>query len=257
MLIQLLSDLHIEFAGINIPKTNADVIVLAGDIGVGFVEEITFCKDLAQEHSKPIVFILGNHSFYQGGNIDEIRTDWLDSNASDFGVHFLDDDVTFTHDNVTFIGGILWTDFNGYNKQDMENAKWCLNDYHGVHMNGPDGSVIPFVPERSVDEHYNTKNAINKSLEESTTKNVVVTHMAPSALSTHPKYAMSPVNPAFRSHMDDWVKERDIALWLHGHSHESCDYVLGNTHVVCNPRGYHRNGINENSHFLDDLVIEV
>jgi Icc-related predicted phosphoesterase len=28
------------------------------------------------------------------------------------------------------------------------------------------------------------------------------------------------------------------ALWLHGHTHGSCDYKLGDTRVVCNPMGY-------------------
>jgi hypothetical protein len=28
-------------------------------------------------------------------------------------------------------------------------------------------------------------------------------------------------------------------LWIHGHIHESCNYLVGNrTRVVCNPRGY-------------------
>jgi hypothetical protein len=27
-------------------------------------------------------------------------------------------------------------------------------------------------------------------------------------------------------------------LWIHGHTHESFDYVVNGTRVVCNPRGY-------------------
>jgi len=29
-----------------------------------------------------------------------------------------------------------------------------------------------------------------------------------------------------------------IKLWVHGHTHDPYDYVIGETRVVCNPRGY-------------------
>jgi hypothetical protein len=27
-------------------------------------------------------------------------------------------------------------------------------------------------------------------------------------------------------------------LWTHGHMHNTSDYLMGDTRVVCNPRGY-------------------
>jgi len=29
-----------------------------------------------------------------------------------------------------------------------------------------------------------------------------------------------------------------IKLWTHGHMHNASDYMIGETRVVCNPRGY-------------------
>jgi hypothetical protein len=29
-----------------------------------------------------------------------------------------------------------------------------------------------------------------------------------------------------------------IKLWTHGHTHHEFEYVIGETKVVCNPRGY-------------------
>jgi Icc-related predicted phosphoesterase len=98
---------------------------------------------------------------------------------------------------------------------------------------------------------------MDKSIKESTTKNIVVTHMAPSIKSIHPKYVNSPDNPVFNSHMDDWVKKRNIELWIHGHTHQSCDYMIDNTRVVCNPRGHPKDGVNENKRFFANLVVEV
>jgi predicted phosphodiesterase len=34
------------------------------------------------------------------------------------------------------------------------------------------------------------------------------------------------------------VRERQPKLWIHGHSHDRCDYLLGRTRVVANPLGY-------------------
>jgi hypothetical protein len=34
------------------------------------------------------------------------------------------------------------------------------------------------------------------------------------------------------------VRERRPKLWIHGHSHDCCDYALGQARVVANPLGY-------------------
>lgn len=72
---------------------------------------------------------------------------------------------------------------------------------------------------------------------------MVITHHLPSAGSVLTKYVDSELNAAFVSRIDETVVRSD--LWLHGHSHESCDYVVDGTNgrtarVVCNPRGYSR-----------------
>lgn len=53
------------------------------------------------------------------------------------------------------------------------------------------------------------------------------------------------------------IKDWQPALWLHGHTHGSFDYRVGNTRVICNARGYAKNGINENPDFDDACVIEL
>ena len=54
------------------------------------------------------------------------------------------------------------------------------------------------------------------------------------------------------------VRDGDrVQLWIHGHMHDSFDYNVNGTRVVCNPRGYVRDGINENARFDADLVVDV
>lgn len=62
MKIQLLNDLHIEFSGFDIPATDVDVIVLAGDIGVGF-NGLEWIEQQCVE--KPVIYVPGNHEFYR------------------------------------------------------------------------------------------------------------------------------------------------------------------------------------------------
>jgi len=52
----------LEFGSIDIPPTDADVVVLAGDVHVG-VEGRAWIK--TQFPGKPVVYVLGNHEFYQ------------------------------------------------------------------------------------------------------------------------------------------------------------------------------------------------
>lgn len=47
-------------------------------------------------------------------------------------------------------------------------------------------------------------------------------------------------------------------LWVHGHSHSSADYFLGDCHVVANPRGYPiSKGKFENEFFAPHKIVEI
>ena len=279
MKIQVASDLHLEFERqhkgkkdfipFDLEHTDADVIVLAGDIGVGFKEESKFCERLAKDHGKPVIFVLGNHSFYGGGNVDRVRGQW--ANYKSDNVHYIDDGHHWSYKGVNFIGGILWTDFNNYNAWDMRIAEQMMNDYRGCRMTQMDSgannmhafekdgmtesSDYYFTPRRSVDEHLKTKEYMDYMLRELEGTKVVVTHHLPSRRSGDIRYRDDSLNPAYYSNLDDWVRDKDIALWVHGHTHGSNDYDIGGTRVVCNPRGYFHH--DENKHFNKGLVVEV
>ena len=270
MKIQKVSDLHIEFDSrantrYDLPVTDADVIVLAGDIGVGYEMESEFCKDLAQKHGKPVLFVLGNHSFYHH-NMDNVRQKWYDNDLSGDGVQFLDDGLMFVKDDTTFVGGIFWTDFQDYKHDVMDYANHSMNDFRFGTMSKPDTLLTcgeadkmneyHLTPCRSVDEHIRTKNWINLVLKDfKSNKNVVITHHAPSYRSVSPLYAGDMLNAAFASTLDEWIESKPIDLWLHGHMHNSSNYIIGDTVVACNPRGYYPRNLNQK--FDPGLVIEV
>jgi Icc-related predicted phosphoesterase len=86
---------------------------------------------------------------------------------------------------------------------------------------------------------------------------VVITHHAPSPRSIHPRFEESILNACFVSDLEHLLGQERVELWIHGHTHDSFDYRVNGTRVLCNPRGYARDGVNENASFNPGLTIEV
>jgi hypothetical protein len=62
-----------------------------------------------------------------------------------------------------------------------------------------------------------------------------------------PRWRCSPLNAFFLCDLEVLMRSRAPALWLHGHTHENVDVLVGTTRVVCNPFGYARR--EENPHY--------
>jgi Icc-related predicted phosphoesterase len=64
--------------------------------------------------------------------------------------------------------------------------------------------------------------------------------MAPSFLSVNEKFKHDgKSNGAYCSDLSDLILDNpNIKVWVHGHVHDTCDYKVGDTRVLCNPRGY-------------------
>src|ERR687892_308646 len=105
MRAQILSDLHLEFAPMKAAPTDADIMLLAGDIHVGFAG-----VEWAQTHfpDKPVLYILGNHEFYQFSIPKLISS--LKREVAGTNIHIMENDA-FELNGYTFLGCTLWTDF--------------------------------------------------------------------------------------------------------------------------------------------------
>ena len=247
MKIQIVSDLHIEMTGFILPKTDADVVVLAGDIGVG----LGGLKWIAgQGIDKPVVYVPGNHEFYEHdlGLLDALKA------AAPANVHVLNNDWIEIH-GVRFMGSILWTDFMLFGEADkffaMQEARKSVADFYLI-GNGD----RRFTPRDSIALHEQSRAWLETVLAEPYPgKTVVVTHHAPSSASVHPRFARNLLTPAFASHLESLMGAERVALWVHGHVHDLFDYKIGGTRVVCNPRGYVRYEFT--NHFCADFVVEV
>ena len=253
MRLQVLSDIHLTGGAPPVPATRADLIVLAGDIARP-PEAIAWAATLG----KPVLYVPGNHEFY-GSSIESTLRE-LASRAAGTSVRVLDDDAVVV-DGVRFLGSTLWTDFrldgDGEPRETaMREARRLVRDFSRIRAREADD--VPFTPGQSVVRHRRHVAWLEARLaERHDGPTVVVTHHAPSRMSVHPRFAGSPLNGAFVSDLSRLSGGGRAGLWIHGHTHDSFDYDLDGTRVVCNPRGYAKDGVNENPRFDPGLVVEV
>jgi predicted phosphodiesterase len=251
MRIRVLSDLHLEYFDWEPPPVDADVVVLAGDIHVGD-RGLRWARE--QFPRTPVIYLAGNHEFY-GARLQELSAT-LRETGNQLGISVLDGDEVVIG-NTRFLGATLWTDFALYGSQPrqiaraMAEAKRVMSDFHIVRY----GNAGLFRPEHSRELHLAQVRWLERKLAEPFAgATVVATHHLPHRLSIHRKYEGDALNPAFTSDLDRLVRA-PVALWIHGHTHESFDYRVNGTRVVCNPRGYVP--IEPNAAFDPRLVVEV
>jgi len=247
MKLHILNDLHIEFEDFAPPATDADVIILAGDIGVG-MGGLRWAEKRFPD--RPVIYVPGNHEFYHH---DIALIDELKAQAPD-NVRVLNDEQVII-DGVRFLGSILWTDFALFGEADkffaIQAARQRMTDFSIIQNQGK-----PFTPEDAIRLHTASRDWLAAMLAEPFDgKTVVVTHHAPSSQSVHPRYARDLLTPAFASNLEDLMEGDRAGLWVHGHMHESFDYEVYGTRVVCNPRGYAPEALNPD--FRPDWVLRV
>jgi Icc-related predicted phosphoesterase len=228
------------------------------------------CKEFPQ-----VIYILGNHESYSGdvAHTYNILREHLDYS----NLHILEKE-TWKHMEHTFVCGTLWTDMDDSSSLTLSYCRDAMNDFREVknsnrmvvrrvpvYMKNPlytpdgknggryvkdeRGNLIPngvkFVeeparwsPEDSVADHEKMLAYIDHATRDPGSY-IVVGHHCPSEQSVAECYKGNLLNGAFRSSLDDFIEARpQIRYWLHGHTHHNFDYEIGQTRVVCNPRGY-------------------
>lgn len=274
MKLLVLSDLHLEFAAFApdpIAAEAADVVVLAGDIHQG-TQGMAWARQTFPD--KPIVYVAGNHEFY--GHHWTRLLDKLRLQAQVHDIDFLEN-ASGTIQGIRFLGCSLWTDFEFFGlsrrSQMMRAAERGLNDFRRIEAD-------PLQAERTVVAPGQFKPKLTAThtlrrhrdslawlqgelLRGEPDKTVVVTHHYPHKNSTHPRWAQDDLTAIFGSKLPNEIL-LGASLWIHGHSHDSCDYRIGDSkravRVVCNPRGYplgwHASAF-ENPAFDPDLLVDI
>ena len=266
MKFALASDIHLEFGPIELFNTEgADVLVLSGDILVAKdlrspdpYEIMDTSKSLMLqkffnqvcEEFPHVLYVMGNHEHYHGDF--QYTVNLLRKNLGHReNLHILDKE-NFVFEDVTFIGGTLWTDMNKEDPHTLYAIKGVMNDFKTVtnsknvtYFRDEDGNsherIARLMPADVVEDHKAMLAHISATCAAwPWAKFVVVGHHAPTKQSTHPRYKGEVlINGAYSSDLSDFILDRpQIKVWTHGHTHEPFDYMVGSTRVVANPRGY-------------------
>lgn len=278
MRLQLISDLHLErqigFKAVPLPE--ADLLVLAGDVGSyqAGSELVTddfglgrFSPLRAETGWKRVLYVPGNHEF---DGLEYAPTyDRLRRTCEDLGIEWLDREVRVIN-GVRFLGTTLWSDFDALASRlptptqqlaargkAFRAANYYLSKYstlrEGRHLLAED------LREMALDCQDWLRTQLGTPFDG---KTVVVTHFAPSLRSADPRYGLAPGTAGFCNSLDELIPLADV--WMHGHLHCMNDYVVetptegGGLHrcrVVANPLGYARKG--EQDAFQPHAVISV
>lgn len=210
------------------------ILILAGDCFDCFTPDTHILEELS-DRFKMIYYVLGNHDFY-GATYTQAKK-FLNAKLEKYPNIVLLDNSGI--DNI--IGTTLWTDYD----KNSENAKFYAErgmlDF---------AEIVDFTADFVYNIHIEELNYLKTSMDSTS---IVVTHHLPTYKSIHPKYKNSPLNAAFASNLDDLILTIKPKLWVHGHTHENFDYVLGNTRIICNPFGYP----GENRNYNKQLVVEL
>lgn len=230
------------------------VLVLAGDIGVGDTHK-AFVVEMARRF-RHVVFTAGNHEYYHG------ELHWTNSELQAIeelapNISYLNPGSVVLKDadgsEVAFVGATLWTD---YNKNDLLARRFAgsrMNDFNCIRIRDSFGQRPYLTPEDVVE--INREHAAYMLRELSAHRDlgrkvVFISHHAPHRRSAHPRYNTERdklINFAYQNTQFDemLIKGEGPEFWLHGHTHDHHDYVLGDkTRVICNPRGYVGYGVN-------------
>lgn len=258
--IAVASDLHLEFEPLHLRnKESAQVLVLAGDVLVA--EDLDrlppttspyanshnlgtrqlsakryhqFLKQVTGEFPH-VMAVAGNHEFYHGNwykHLEVLRETY----AQYPNIDFLEQDCVVVQ-GIQFIGGTLWTDMNRGDPLTLHATRDLMNDFRVIRND--QAGYRKLSPHDTVQRHRDTLGYF-KLLLQNKQPTVVVSHHAPTHLSVHSKYRGEGVlNGAYFSDLSDLILDNPhIKLWAHGHMHDACEYLVGDTRVVCNPRGY-------------------
>lgn len=242
MNIRILSDLHLEFhadAGQSFlagqRDTAWDVMVLAGDI--------TSAQDLERvaewvrvvAGKRPVLWVPGNHEYY-GGSVEGVsRT--FETIQQKHGIEVLEEGTAEVM-GQRFVGTTLWFPHSGGKGV----GDGLLGDFRMI------GGFREWVGGKA-------QKAADFLRSEVRSGDVVITHHLPHRKSVAPRYHGSPLNQYFLHDLSDFVDGCGAKIWVHGHTHDSAEYVAGTTKVVCNPFGYRR--YEENPDFKEYLTIEL
>jgi hypothetical protein len=258
MRVNVISDLHLEFADLELP--GGDVLVISGDAcesrtlrkfkydphnilgenpnGKRLDRAARFFNEEVTKYNR-CIYVMGNHEHYHG----KYHKTWHEIIAEmPDNVEVLEQQTTEI-DGVLFLGATLWTSCNKGDPMTMQVLKHGMNDYQAITYHDLARSVYRKLdPRDTADEFHRTVQYFRIVAEQNRDKKLVVcTHHAPTFRSVHEHYKHErEMNGGYASDLSEFIMDNEnILFWTHGHMHDPSDYMVGQCRVIANPRGYY------------------
>ena len=233
MRIQYVSDLHLEFGGSEvidqIGECESDCLVLAGDVSVhkNIAQAIRCIYEVSK---KPVIFVPGNHEYYDTSRKfqdEHFRNAW----KTDPDVHYLNEGC-LRLDGVVFIGATGWWD-ESYGPVKTKQVLNGMSDFSAIaDIEAADWGVSwGKQAHRFFQQELERCSSLNSKI-------VCISHNAPTRMSVLPHYDEHYLNACYANDWLHFLQDYKPDLWIHGHMHDTLDYCVSNTPVICNPRGY-------------------
>lgn len=259
--VRLFNDLHLEFENsYRIQKIKRNqIIILAGDIFCqGGKQEINsvfsdFVKDILSKGAI-VLFVAGNHEYW-GSRIEKFNKILKDFEKDNENFYFLNDESIFIND-IEFLGGTLWTDFNkgdiltyleiGGSKSYGVTAN-SSKDYKKIKSKKVVDGIENYGKLTTKDAfllHKNTLKYIKSRIGKHHTQ-FVITHFPPSEKFLNKErfinekkngYNYDIAKYAYYSELESIAE--NFNYWASGHTHKYLDEYSNGVRYLSNPRGY-------------------
>lgn len=260
--IKICSDLHLDndhangndiWTPVETDIDHETLLIVAGDIwhnGLFIKNGNTSWIDEISNQFMYVVIVLGNHDYW-GLNLAAHRD--FKKQISEMGlenVFLLEDDIVY-NDEIKIIGSTLWTSFDNNSPITKSLYDCRMND--GGYIKDENGLTITSDDIFKIHDKSYCYIFDNTWRDNPNQKVIVVTHHAPSPQSGDIRFKGDLLNGCFYSDLEEDIICMDIDFWIHGHLHSISDYFIGNTRVLCNPRGYNK----EHSDFDENLYLDI
>lgn len=200
---------------------------------------------------KEVIYIPGNHEYY-GSVVEEVMPDLCNELSDIHNLHVVNNEEIIIDDKVRILATTLWTDMKRSDPMVIQGCKYYMNDYDYIKVQNPESSKSTMSARRTLQPSDTIR--FHEEALEFLKEKLAIPMTIPTVVMTHHAPIMAHANPRRRGNniadyayactdMDDLVKDSDVILWYHGHTHDVKVTDLGNTVIATFARGYYGNSV--------------
>jgi predicted phosphodiesterase len=256
MKFQIMSDLHIRFAGSRgFPPLapGVDAVLIAGDVCDGLVAAVEAVRHAYPEPTE-IFFTPGNHEFYSSKLSFHESLALGREAAARHRVHLLERDVCH-FERIRIVGCTMWTSYSllgeATREAAMRTAAATMSDHRRIKWHRD--PWMRFRPFEARLLHLQSRDFVERELAKHHPGPTVCLFHHPVTRDALASDDLELIDAAYASDLTSVFESLGCDMVVSGHTHVSLDVTRGGVRYVSNPAGY----ADENRSFNPALTVEV